>query len=177
MAAKPIKLQDPWITLGTDSAGPPVTVSADLTCFSSGVHLVPEEDDAAATFCDPLGFAWVLTIDLKMSLGPDSLDEALTAIGGPGTVVPFEFAYRNEAASATNPHWTGEVRLVAYAIVDAGINEVTEINLEMDVIGDITRDDGTVLTVLGATGSHTHASKGTVPADTTTEPELETAAA
>jgi len=170
MAAKPIKLQDPWITLGVDGAGPPVTVQADLTCFSSGVHLIPEEDDAAATFCDPLGFAWVLTIDLKMSLGPDSLDEALTSVGGPGAVVPFEFAYRNEAASATNPHWSGEVRLVAYAIVDAGINEVTEINLEMDVIGDIVRDDGGALTVLGANGGHTHVSKGTKPARNTKEP-------
>jgi len=171
MAAKPIKLQDPWITLGVDDpVGPPITVAADLTCFSSGIHLIPEEDDAAATFCDPLGFAWVLTIDLKMSLGPDSLDEALTSVGGPGTVVPFEFAYRNEPASATNPHWTGEVRLVAYAIVDAGINEVTEINLEMDVIGDIVRDDGGALTVLGANGSHTHASKTAKPAKNTKEP-------
>lgn len=163
MAAKPIKLQDPWITLGVDGVGPPITVAADLTCFSSGVHLIPEADDAAATFCDPLGFAWVLTIDLKMSLGTGSLDEALTSVGGPGAVVPFEFAYRNAAAAADNPHWTGEVRLVAYAVVDAGIGEVTEINLEMDVIGDISRDDGTLVTVLGATGSHTHTSQTQEP--------------
>ena len=158
MAVRPIRLTDPWIVLGVDSVGPPVTTAADLTCFSSGIHLMPEEDDAAATFCDPLGFVWKLTIDLKMSVGPDSLDEALTSIGGPGTVVPFEFAYRNAPAAADNPHWTGEVRLVAYAIVDSGINEVTEVNLEMDVIGDIARDDGTLTTLITTTAPHVHES-------------------
>lgn len=156
MAARPIRLTDPFITLGA-------TTPEDLQCFCSGIHLMPEEDDAAATFCDPLGFTWVLTLDLKFSVGPDSLDEALQGLGGPGTVVPFDFAYRDAAASATNPHWTGDVRLVAYPIVDAGINEVTEINLEMDVIGDITRDDGTVQTLMLANG-HSHA---TTPVDET----------
>lgn len=170
MAVRPIRLTDPWITLGVDGVGPPVTVQADLTCFSSGIHLTPEEDDAAATFCDPLGFVWKLIIDLKMSLGPDSLDEALTSIGGPGAVVPFEFAYRNEPASATNPHWSGEVRLVAYPIVDAGINEVTEINLEMDIIGDISRDDGTGVTVIRTAGNHSHASKAAPATKGTREP-------
>lgn len=165
MAARPIRLTDPFITLGVDDAGPPATSAADLQCFCSGIHLMPEEDDAAATFCDPLGFQWVLTLDLKMSLGPDSLDEALTALGGPGTVVPFDFAYRDEPASASNPHWTGEVRLTAVPVVDAGINEVTEVNLEMDVIGDISRDDGTTVTTLGANG-HTHGST----ASTSSEP-------
>lgn len=155
MAARPIRLTDPFIKLGTTATGPPATTAADLKCFASGIHIIPEEDDAAATFCDPLGFQWVMTLDLKMSVGDDSLDEALSSLGGPGTVVPFEFAYRDAAASATNPHWTGEVRLVAYAIVDSGINEVTEINMEMDVIGDITRDDGAIQTMMLANG-HTH---------------------
>ena len=161
MAARPIRLTAPFIVLGTDSAGPPVTVAQDLTCFASGIHLMGEEDDALATFCDPLGYAWTLSLDLKMSLGPDSLDEALQALGGPGTIVPFEFAYTGDPASATNPHWTGEVRLTAYPIVDAGINEPTEFTLEMDVIGDITRDDGTTLLVINAPASHTHGSSGT----------------
>ena len=95
-------------------------------------------------------------------MGADSLDEALTSLGGPGTVVPFDFAYRNAPAAADNPHWTGEVRLVAVPVVDAGINEVTEINLEMDVIGDISRDDGSTVTVLGASG-HTHSTASTAP--------------
>lgn len=172
MAARPIRLTDPFITLGVDDAGPPATVAADLKCFASGIHIVPEEDDAAATFCDPLGFQWVMTLDLKMSVGDDSLDEALASLGGPGTVVPFDFAYRDAPAAADNPHWTGEVRLVAYAIVDAGINEVTEINMEMDVIGDIERDDGTTVTMMLANG-HTH----TAPSAAATEPELETVAA
>lgn len=163
MAARPVRLTDPFITMGVDDpVGPPITVAQDLQCFCSGIHLMPEEDDAAATFCDPLGFQWVLTLDLKMSLGADSLDEALTALGGPGTVVPFEFAYRDTVAAADNPHWSGEVRLTAVPVVDAGINEVTEVNLEMDVIGDITRDDGTLVTVLGANG-HTHSSPAPEP--------------
>ena len=58
-----------------------------LKCFAKGIHLVPEEDDAAATFCDPLGYSWVLTIDLLQSVGADGLDEALWTLGGPGTVV------------------------------------------------------------------------------------------
>ena len=168
MAARPIRLTDPFLVLGTDDpVAVPPTVAQDLQCFASGVHLMPEEDDAAATFCDPLGYQWVLTLDLKMSLGPDSLDEALTSLGGPGTVVPFEFAYRDAPAAADNPHWSGEVRLVAVPVVDAGINEVTEINLEMDVIGDITRDDGTTVMTIGASG-HTH---GTTSSTPTTEPE------
>jgi hypothetical protein len=142
MAARPIRLADPYITMGVDGVGPPVTTAQDLTCFCSGIHLVPENDDAAATFCDPLGFKWVLTLDLKMSLGTASLDEAWQSLGAPGTVVPFEFAYTKDAAAVDNPHWTGEVRLPALTIVDAGINEVTEINIDMDVIGEIARDSG-----------------------------------
>lgn len=154
MAARPIRLVDPFIQLGEDSVGPPATTAVDLTCFSNGVHLAGEEDDTLATFCDPLGYSWNLTIDLKMSLGPDSLDEALMSIGGPGTVVPFEFAYTHDPASATNPHWTGKVRVVAYPIVDAGINEATEFSMEMAVIGDIIRDDGTTQMVWGMATNH-----------------------
>lgn len=140
--ARPIKLIDPWIKLGEDTAGPPATVAVDLKCFAKGVHLMGEEDDALATFCDPLGYSWSLSLDLLMSLGPESLDEALQSLGGPGTVVPFEFAYTNDPAGPSNPHWSGKCRLTAYPIVDAGINEPTEFTMEMDVIGDIVRDDG-----------------------------------
>ena len=134
MAVRPIRLIDPWIKLGA------TTTLQDMKCFASGIHLVPEEDDAAATFCDPLGYQWVLTIDLKMSVGPGSADDALWALGGPGTVIPWEFAYTSAIASATNPHWSGTARLVAWAVVDSGINETTEINLELNVIGDVVRN-------------------------------------
>jgi hypothetical protein len=141
--ARPIKLVDPFITLGEDDAtAVPPTVAQVLTCFAKGVHLMGEEDDALATFCDPLGYSWKLSLDLLMSFGANSLDAALTSLGGPGTVVPFEFAYTPDVASLANPHWTGKVRLTAAPIVDAGINEPTEFTMEMDVIGDIVRDDG-----------------------------------
>jgi hypothetical protein len=143
--ARPIKLVDPYIVLGEDDAvAVPPTTAQVLTCFAKGVHLLGEEDDALATFCDPLGYSWKLSIDLLMSFGANSLDAALQSLGGSGTVVPFEFAYTPDPASITNPHWTGQVRLTAYPIVDAGINEPTEFTMEMDVIGDIIRDDGTL---------------------------------
>lgn len=141
---RPIKLIDPWIRLGTNSPGPPPTTAVDLKCFAKGVHLMGEEDDALATFCDPLGYSWTLGVDLLMSVGPDSLDEALSSLGGPGTVVDFEFAYVDEPASETNPHWAGKVRITAYPIVDAQVNEPTEFTMEMDVIGEITRTPAAV---------------------------------
>lgn len=141
-SVKPVKLIDPWIQLGASDVGPPVVEPVDVKCFAKGIHLMGEEDDALATFCDPLGYSWALSIDFLMSLGPDSLDEALQSLGGPGTVVPFEFAYTNDPASPSNPHWSGKVRLTAYPIVDAQINEPTEFTMEMDVIGEIIRDDG-----------------------------------
>lgn len=144
--ARPIKLVDPFITLGGDPDASPTPIEPQqLTCFAKGVHLMGEEDDALATFCDPLGYSWKLTLDLLMSYGPDSLDEALQAIGPPGTVVPFEFSYTPDPASVSNPHWSGKVRVTAAPIVDAGINEPTEFSMEMDTIGDIIRDDGTTL--------------------------------
>lgn len=136
MVARPERLTDPNITLSNG------TTDVQLKCYARGIHLVPEEDDAAATFCDPLGFSWVLTVDLLQSVGTDGLDEALWSLGGPGTVVEFDFSYYDDAITppgVANPHWTGNARLVAWAPVDAGINETTEINLEMDVIGDVTR--------------------------------------
>jgi hypothetical protein len=142
--ARPIKLVDPWIILGKDDVGPPATTAVDVKCFAKGIHLMGEEDDALQTFCDPLGYSWSLGIDFLMSIGPESLDEALQSLGGPGTVIDFEFAYTNDPASAANPHWSGKVRLTAYPIVDAGVNEPTEFLMEMDVIGEILRDDGTV---------------------------------
>lgn len=161
MAPKPVRLTNPFITLGTDSVGPPVTTAYDFECFSNGIHLTGEENDDLATFCDPQGYEWTLSLDLKMSLGAGSLDEAFQGLGGPGTIVPFEFAYSADPASADNPHWTGEVRLPAVPIVDAGINEATSITVDMVVIGDITRDDGTTQTMM--TTNQTHSSP---PAET-----------
>ena len=138
--ARPERLADPHITL-TGAGTTPTPVQ--LKCFAKGIHLVPEADDAAATFCDPLGFTWKLTIDVLQSVGVGGLDEALWGLGGPGTVCEFDFAYYDDAITppgVENPHWTGSARLVAWAVVDAGINETTEINLEMDVIGDVVRD-------------------------------------
>jgi hypothetical protein len=155
VAPKPIRLTDPFITLGEDNAGPPATTAVQFVCFSNGIHLTGDNDDALATFCDPQGFAYTLSLDLKMSLGVGSLDEAFQTLGGPGTVVPFEFAYTDAVASAANPHWSGKVRLPAIPIVDAGINEPTSFTIDMEVIGDIERDDGTTVTILGA-NTHTH---------------------
>jgi hypothetical protein len=139
MAARPERLTDPFITL-TGAGTTPVPLQ--LKCFAKGIHLTPESDDAAATFCDPLGFTWKLTLDLLQSVGADGLDEGLWSLGGPGTVVEFDFSYYDDAITPPgieNPHWTGSARLTAWAVVDAGINETTEINLEMDVIGDVVR--------------------------------------
>src|SRR5687767_987749 len=111
MAVKPIRLTDPFITLGADDASAvPPTTAIEFQCFSNGIHLTGEADDDLATFCDPDGFAYTLSLDLKMSLGTGSLDEAFETLGGPGTVVPFEFAYTHDEASKDNPHWSGEVR-------------------------------------------------------------------
>lgn len=153
---KPIRLTDPFITLGADDAGPPATTSYSFQCFSNGIHITGDADDNLATFCDPEGFAYTLSLDLKMSLGAESLDEAFTALGGPGTVVPFEFAYTGDPASVDNPHWSGKVRIPAIPIVDAGINEATAFTIDMPVIGDIEKDVGTTTMIIGATPSHTH---------------------
>lgn len=155
-APKPIRLTDPFITLGTDSVGPPATTAHSFQCFSNGIHLTGEASDDLATFCDPQGFAYTLSLDLKMSLGTESLDEAVQALGGPGTVVPFEFAYTGDPASAANPHWSGEVRLPAFPIVDAGINEATSFTVDMAVIGEIMRDDGAGAFAYPNTTTHTH---------------------
>lgn len=139
VAPKAAKLVDPVITL-TGAGTTPTPV--EMKCFARGIHLVPETDDAAATFCDPLGYSWLLTIDLVQSLGTDGLDAALWSLGGPGTMVDFEIAYVDDGvtpASEDNPHWSGTARLTAWAPVDAGINEPTEINLEMTVVGDVVR--------------------------------------
>ena len=145
---RPVKLTNPFITF-TNQEVTPVTI--ELTCYARGVHLVPEEDDASATFCDPLGFAWVLTVDLLQSLGAEGLEELLSSLGGPGTLIDWEFAYTDAVASVDNPHWAGEARLPAWAPVDAGINEPTEINMELAVIGDVEKTPAPV--VLAATES------------------------
>ena len=140
---KPIRLTDPFIMLGVeDAVAVPPTVAVDFKCFCNGIHLTGEADDDLATFCDPDGFAYTLSLDLKMSLGVGSLDEAFETLGGPGTVVPFEFAYTPAVASVDNPHWTGEVRIPAVPVVDAGINEPTSFTIDMEVIGDITKSTG-----------------------------------
>lgn len=134
---KPVRLIKPFIEL-TNPDTIPVTVN--LTCFARGLHLMGDEDDALATFCDPLGYAWALTVDLLQSLGAEGLEEALLSLGGPGTILDFDIAYAEGASSIDNPHWTGQCRMTAVPIVDAGIDEPTEINLEMDVIGEIVRE-------------------------------------
>ena len=144
---KPVRLIKPFIELtNPDIAGaPPVPVTVNLTCFARGLHLMGDEDDALATFCDPLGYAWALTVDLLQSLGAEGLEEALLSLGGPGTILDFDIAYSEAVASVDNPHWTGQCRMTAVPIVDAGIDEPTEINLEMDVIGEIVREPAYVV--------------------------------
>lgn len=139
--ARPIKLVDPFLTLSTTGASP---VTVELTCYAKGIHLMGEEDDAMATFCDPLGYSWMLSVDLLQSLGATGLEEKLWSLGGPGTVVAFEFAYTDDVASVDNPHWSGECRLTAWPVVDAGINEPTEFTLEMDIIGEVEREPAPV---------------------------------
>ena len=139
---RPIKLVNPFITF-TNNETTPVTIN--LTCYARGVHLVPEADDASATFCDPLGFSWMLTVDLLQSLGAEGLEELLSSLGGPGTLITWEFAYTDDVASVDNPHWTGEARLPAWSVVDAGINEPTEINLELTTIGDVVKAPASVV--------------------------------
>lgn len=153
---KPIRLTDPLITLGEDDpVAVPPKVAQQFVCFSNGIHLTGDSNDDLATFCDPEGFAYTLSLDLKMSLGAGSLDEAFQLLGGPGTVVPFEFAYTPDPASIDNPHWSGKVRIAAYPIVDAGINEATSFTIDMPVIGDVVRDDGSTQRIVGAS-NHTH---------------------
>lgn len=156
MTAKPIRLTDPYIILGKDDVGPPVTTAHAFVCFSNGIHLTGDADDDLATFCDPEGFAYTLSLDLKMSLGAESLDEALMDLGGPGTVVDFEFAFTDAVASVDNPHWSGRVRIPAWPIVDAGINEATSFTIDMPVIGDVVRDDGSGVTRVIGASAHTH---------------------
>jgi hypothetical protein len=164
VAPKPIRLTDPFITLGTDDAiAVPPTTAHSFQCFSNGIHLTGEANDDLSTFCDPEGFAYTLSLDLKMSLGAESLDAAFTALGGPGTVVPFEFAYTGDPASADNPHWSGDVRIPAIPVVDAGINEATSFTIDMPVIGDIARDDGAGFMTY-TTRTHTH--ETTTPVET-----------
>lgn len=152
MAVKPIRLTNPFIQLGGPTTPPPV----DFECFANGIHLTGEENDDLATFCDPQGYEYTLSLDLKMSLGAGSLDAAFDGLGGPGTVVAFEFAYTDAAASADNPHWSGQVRIPAIPIVDAGINEPTSFTIDMAIVGEITRDDGTVARTW-PNATHTHA--------------------
>lgn len=145
---RPIKLVNPFLEF-TSKGTTPVTVN--LTCYARGVHLVPEEDDASATFCDPLGFTWTLTVDLLQSLGAEGLDALLWSLGGPGTLIDVTFAYTDPGATAPtedNPTWTVETRLAAWAIVDAGINEPTEINMEMTVIGEPVREPAPTVPVV-----------------------------
>lgn len=137
---KPTRLTYPFITLTTQDAVP---VTAELTCYCKGIHLAPEDDDASATFCDPTGYLWNLTLDLLQSVGTEGLDDLLWSLGGPGTLCDFDFAYVNDGAPtavATNPHWTGVVRLSAWPVVDAGIDEVTEFEWELAVVGEWVRD-------------------------------------
>lgn len=162
MSARPVRLVDPFITLTPDPDEAVPGTPIDFTCFIAGIHLTGESDDDLATFCDPEGFAYTLTLDGKMSLGVGSLDEALQDLGGPGTVVGFEFAYTKDPASADNPHWSGKVRIPAVPIVDAGINEPSDIPMEMAVIGDVLRSTGGAATSIFA--MHTHAPEPTVAA-------------
>lgn len=135
---KPIRLTNPLIWLGDQ----------DVSCFAYGIHITGDEDDDLSTFCDPSGYAWTAAIDFRMSLGTDSLEAALNALGGPGTVVPITFSYDKgtnvvgtpPTGTEDNPVWTGEVRIVPWPIVDAGINEPTSFTMDMPIIGDIVRD-------------------------------------
>lgn len=167
MSARPVRLVDPFIQLTPDPDGTPVGTPIDFTCFIAGIHLTGESDDDLATFCDPEGFAYTLTLDGKMSLGAGSLDQALETLGGSGTVVGFEFAYTKDVASIDNPHWSGKVRIPAVPIVDAGINEASDVPMEMAVIGDVLKDTGGGAATMMATHTHT----------TTPEPEPEVVAA
>jgi len=78
-----------------------------------------------------------LTLEFMQDFGSAAVDDTLFPILG--SVVPFEIKPTSDAASATNPAYSGSVLVTNYTPFDSATGELATFSITLPVSGDITR--------------------------------------
>lgn len=77
------------------------------------------------------------SVTFLQGYGAGSVEATLDAAFG--EIVPFEFRAKNDAVSADNPSFTGNLIITSLNPVAGGVGESQEAPINFDVTGDVTR--------------------------------------
>jgi hypothetical protein len=112
----------------------------ELACLLNEVSLEPEVDEQeVTTMCGkkvyPGAVQWTLNATLYQSFDVDGTWDVLSAAVKAGTNATFSLrAYRDQAVSATNPEWFGEVIPRPFTVLQGTAGEPSEVELEWGAI-------------------------------------------
>lgn len=137
--------------------GPSATPVMEIECAANNIEVVPDQDENEYdTFCGTYATygpeKWTITMTVLQSFGVDGVWTKLRPVVG--TVQPFEI--RPDAPdprSIDNPAMTGTATVKAFPFLSGGVNEPSEIDIELKVQGTPTwvLTGGTPLRAAGAT--------------------------
>lgn len=128
----------PLILIGTSAA--PVY---ELQCAANSIEMTPEQDENDYdTFCGTYYTTgpekWTITATVLQSFGTDGVWTNLRPLVG--QLVDFEIRPdAPDARSIDNPAQTGKAILKAFPFLTGGVNEPSEIDIELKVQGVITQ--------------------------------------
>lgn len=127
----PFKLVKPSLLIGTSPN------QIELNCAGRKVALVPTDDTASATWCDPDGSAYELRLDVLQSFGAEGLWNQLHPLKN--TDVAFEFLLKaGSAVSEANPKVTGTLRIPRVPFIEAGIKEFHAYTIPFEIENEPT---------------------------------------
>lgn len=133
--ATPLVLNSPKIQLSSGTV--------DLKCHARQLSVLPDQEFAdVSTFCNPGGEApgqvsWTLSITALQSFAADGLYNTLSPLQG--TTVDFDVQPDDVAAiSVTNPKISGTCYVPIVPLLDAGVGETSELDIEFKIVGSPT---------------------------------------
>lgn len=138
----PLILDNAGLKIGD---GATTEVLTELACLANHIELSPDVSiTTLTTMCGERDYPgvvkWSLVATLYQSFDPDATEEVLSTALATGKPVGFEvIGYRDQAVSATNPKWKGQVIPQPYSPINGDAGDASTIELEWSVVGTPTK--------------------------------------
>lgn len=134
----PLILDNAGLKLGDGAT--PTEALTELACLLNHVELTPDVSvTTLTTMCGEKDYPgvvkWSLVATLYQSFDPDATEEVLSTALASGGPVGFELlGRRDDAVSATNPMWSGQVIPQAYSPINGDAGEASTVELEWSLV-------------------------------------------
>src|SRR5262245_21054369 len=137
----------------------------ELACLVNHIEISPDVSITTLdTMCGSRDYPgvvkWSLVATLYQSFDAGATEEVLSEVVEAGVPVPFSvIGYRDQAVSAANPEWSGEVIPQPYSPINGDAGDASTIDLEWSIVGEPTKS--TTPVTLSASSSSSSGSGST----------------